>query len=240
LFDTFISNPTLKTGISKADKIITNSNFTLKNLLLYKPNVSIVPHYYTVLPRESHNTADKPEHEYFLFVSGDRPMKNFLRTLEAFCVFKKTDKESYHLYVTGVNNELMKRLLRYKKIDKSVVENYVHTLGYVSDETLNTLYINATLLLYTSRYEGFGLPLIEAARCGMPSLASYGTAIPEVLGCGTHYINPLSAKSITNGMRYMVQEDVQKRYRTWLARLYPVLEQRMKFDMEALIDHILE
>jgi glycosyltransferase involved in cell wall biosynthesis len=134
----------------------------------------------------------------------------------------------------------MKSLLKYKKIDKSIVKEFVHPLGYVSNETLNSLYTNASLLLYTSRYEGFGLPLIEAARCGTPSLSSYGTAIPEVLGCGTYYIDPLSVQSITKGMDYMAQEDVLCRYRTRLAELYPILEQRMKFDMETIIDHILE
>jgi glycosyltransferase involved in cell wall biosynthesis len=55
-------------------------------------------------------------------------------------------------------------------------------LGTVSDDQLLALYQEATALVYPSRYEGFGLPVLEAMACGTPVIASRAASMPEVLG----------------------------------------------------------
>ncbi len=55
-------------------------------------------------------------------------------------------------------------------------------VGYVSSEELSELYSAADLYLAPSRHEGFGVPVLEAMRCGCPVLASSGGALPEVVG----------------------------------------------------------
>lgn len=57
----------------------------------------------------------------------------------------------------------------------------VRSIGFVRDEELAVLYRGAMALVYPSRYEGFGLPLLEAMRCGTPVIAAAGGAIPEVM-----------------------------------------------------------
>jgi len=204
--------------------------------LRFKGN--IIPHIQTPKPRES-NETEEAENKYFLFVSGNRPVKNFLRTLEAFCEFKKTDDKDYHLYVTGVSKELLDRFLRYKKIDKGTVEKWVRIFGYVDDEELANLYKNCSVFLYTSLYEGFGLPILEAAQFGKPSISSYVTSIPEVLGSCTFYVDPFNVKSISAGMEHMSQEHIIKKYEEWLLECYPLLEQRIKIDFNVVINQII-
>jgi glycosyltransferase involved in cell wall biosynthesis len=61
-------------------------------------------------------------------------------------------------------------------------ESSVKILGYVSDEILRTLYRAALVTWFPTRYEGFGLPLLESMACGCPVLASNTSAVPEVAG----------------------------------------------------------
>jgi len=68
-------------------------------------------------------------------------------------------------------------------------EAVVH-LGPVPDETLHTLYRMATALVYPSRYEGFGLPVLEAMASGTPVVASRAASIPEVLGESGQLLDP--------------------------------------------------
>jgi glycosyltransferase involved in cell wall biosynthesis len=63
-------------------------------------------------------------------------------------------------------------------------------LGSIGDETLRSLYRAATALVYPSRYEGFGLPVLEAMASGTPVLASRAASIPEVLGDAGILLNP--------------------------------------------------
>lgn len=63
-------------------------------------------------------------------------------------------------------------------------------LGPVSEDLLHTLYRRATALVYPSRYEGFGLPVLEAMASGTPVIASRAGSIPEVLGAAGILLDP--------------------------------------------------
>jgi len=241
LYNTFFRNPVTKKGIAALDKILTNTNYSMQKILAYKKEkTDIIPYYHSILPRKASHINNAPECNYFLFVSGNRVEKNFLRTLEAFCMFKKQTKNDYFLYVAGLNEQTLNNMLRYKKIDNDIVRDYVRVLGYVDDETLDNLYKNCTLFLYTSKHEGFGLPILEAARHGRPSISSYATSIPEVLGCCTHYVDPFNVASIARGMKYMSQEKILKQYEVWLSECYPIFDKKMKLDSEIILKNILD
>ena len=236
-YKTFILNPAFRRGMSVIDCIFTDSNYSLQKIIKEDFRGSILTHCPAPKPRKSNETA-KPEHKYFLFVSGNRVVKNLLRTLEAFCLFKETDKKEHYLYVTGVDGQLINNLCRYKKINKDIVDKWVRVFGYVDDEELDGLYKNCSILMFTSLYEGYGLPILEAARHGRPSISSYATSIPEVLGSCAYYVNPYDAKSILKGMVYMTQEQILKQYETWLSECYPIQEKRIKIDLDVLFHHI--
>jgi glycosyltransferase involved in cell wall biosynthesis len=79
-------------------------------------------------------------------------------------------------------------------------------LGRVSDAELRTLYENAACLLFPSRYEGFGLPPVEALVCGCPVLAAGGNAVEEVCGDGALYFSNERKQSIIDAIEWLLDE----------------------------------
>ena len=69
----------------------------------------------------------------------------------------------------------------------------VRLLGFVSDEALHALYAAATVVWYPSRYEGFGLPVVEAMACGASVVASNSSSIPEIAGDVATLVDPADA-----------------------------------------------
>jgi glycosyltransferase involved in cell wall biosynthesis len=79
-------------------------------------------------------------------------------------------------------------------------------LGRVSDGELRTLYENAACLLFPSRYEGFGLPPVEAMACGCPVLAAGGNAVEEVCGDSALYFDNESRQTIIEAVERLLDE----------------------------------
>jgi glycosyltransferase involved in cell wall biosynthesis len=193
-----------KTQIPKYDKIFTVSNDSLQKIVAMAKPQYIKP-FYQGSNNFSNNEYDISKKEnYILFVNANRKEKNFLRTLEAFLAFKKHDTSELKLYVTGMNDTVLKDLLRYKKIDTQLMQKDVTFFDYVSFNEYNNLFEKCKFLLYTSKTEGFGLPLLEACSKGCLILSSWITATPEVLGSSLLYVNPYDTQSIENGIRQMI------------------------------------
>ena len=79
-------------------------------------------------------------------------------------------------------------------------------LGFVSERELAALYAGATLLLYPSLYEGFGLPVLEAMACGTPVIASNTSSIPEIAGEAALLIDPTDITAMSNAMQRLIDE----------------------------------
>lgn len=110
------------------------------------------------------------------------PRKNLLRTVVAFLKFVEKNKISDLLFVIG-GGEWNNFKAELKKVfgDNSF-EKYVMHVGYVDDEDLPIFYSFAQWFVFTSQYEGFGLPPLEAMQCGCPVITSNTSSLPEVVG----------------------------------------------------------
>jgi glycosyltransferase involved in cell wall biosynthesis len=115
---------------------------------------------------------------YYLAVSSLGANKNFKGLSKA---IEKMEFSKFNMLIAGGKLDALKY---------SFPDDHVNYLGYVSDAELKYLYRNASLFIFPSFYEGFGLPPLEAMALGCPVIASSTSSIPEILGDACDYFNP--------------------------------------------------
>jgi len=76
----------------------------------------------------------------------------------------------------------------------------IHFTGFVDASRLSFIYRNAFCLLYPSLYEGFGFPILEAMRCGVPVITSNVSSMPEVAGDAALLVDPYHVNELADAM----------------------------------------
>lgn len=130
----------------------------------------------TVLPRH----GLKPR-GYFLCVGSDTPNKNISSAIRAFAAIETDTLRFVH---AGARN------VRVFRDTGDGEGDPILRLGHVSDGELRALYENALAFIFPSRYEGFGIPPVEAMTLGCPVISSRGGSLPEVLGDAALFVDP--------------------------------------------------
>lgn len=122
---------------------------------------------------------------FVLYVGAAYPHKNLEGLLKAWKLFVEKYGEGYQLVLAGKENYF------YKKIRSPITDHrsLIHA-GFIPDNDLATLYEHASLYVFPSLYEGFGLPPLEAQAFGVPTVSSNRTCLPEVLGESALYFDP--------------------------------------------------
>ncbi|MGA9284406.1 MAG: glycosyltransferase family 1 protein [Solirubrobacteraceae bacterium] len=138
--------------------------------------------------------ASSPEPPYLLFVGGTEKRKNLAAALEAF-----KGVEGYELRVVGANTASPVH-------DARREQSGVRWLGFVGEEELVDLYRHATALVFPSRYEGFGLPVLEAMARRTPVIASNSSSIPEVAQGAAILVDPDDVEGLRDAMRRVCAE----------------------------------
>ncbi|MDR1538591.1 MAG: glycosyltransferase family 4 protein [Clostridiales bacterium] len=113
--------------------------------------------------------------KYILALSTFEPKKNLLLLLSAF--LNVEEYVDYDIVLVGRNGWKTKEIFKSIKNEKRV-----HVTGFVEDSSLPEIYRHALCFIFPSKYEGFGLPPVEALSFGTPVIASDAASIPEVLG----------------------------------------------------------
>ena len=193
-----------KIYIPMIDKIFTVSNDSMQKIQnICHPQY--IKHFYCgSINTDEIKIEEKSQHQnYVLFVSGGRPEKNLLRCLIAFQKYKAEDHSGLKLIVTGITEDTKISLLKHPRIEIKLINEFVEFLPYVNDDRLRELYTNCKYILYLSKSEGFGLPLVESCMYEKPILTSSLTAMPEVLRSGSFYANPYDICSIVTVLHKM-------------------------------------
>lgn len=184
--------------------------------------------------RTRYGLGDTP---YILAVGTLQPRKNYQMLIRA---FRPVAAEFPHvLAIAGGKGWLYDEMMA--EIAQQGLDGRVRFLGFVADADLPALYSDASLFVFPSLYEGFGLPLLEAMACGVPVLTSNASSLPEVVGEGGVQLSPHDESAWTATMLELLGDAAERtrlvatgfrqaRHFTWqkaarqLLRIYQELE----------------
>lgn len=166
--------------------------------------------------------------EYFLCTGGFHPRKNLLNLLRAFSLFKKWQHSNMKLLIagrfTGQYEALLEKLKTYK------YRNDVILTGCLPHAELAKLTAGAYALVYPSWFEGFGLPIAEAMRAGVPVITSDTSAMPETGGEAALYAAPADADAIAKHMLRLYRDET---FRSRLVDTGTAQAERFNWDRSA-------
>ena len=144
--------------------------------------------------------------DYFLYVGSIHPRKNVASLLQAFDSFKSQTNSNFKLVLMG--RMAWKTSAVSNIYNQMNYKNDVIFTGYLSNEDLAKITAAAFALCYVSLFEGFGIPIIEAMKCGVPVICSNTSSMKEIGEGVTIQINPNSIESISYAMVLLCKDEV--------------------------------
>ncbi len=148
--------------------------------------------------RERHRLPER----FILFVGTLQPRKNLVGLLRAYARLK--DTLDWPLVVVGAKGWLYEPV--FNEARALGVTDRVIFAGYADQPTLRLWYSAATIFVYPSLYEGFGLPVLEAMACGTPVVTSSTSSLPEVAGDAAITIEPTDAGALASALDRLIQD----------------------------------
>lgn len=240
---TFIEHRTLPGAIKKACHIITVSESTKSDLQklfrIPQEQVSVIHcaagrAFREIIPEEKNAAARelKTPEKFILSVGTLEPRKNYGTLLKAFAKLRKKNPE-IHCIVIGSKG------WSYREITKTAealkINEFVHFPDYVSEENLVKYYNLASLFVYPSLYEGFGIPILEAMQCACPVITSNCSSMPEVAGEAAQLIDPKNIDELSQKMEKMLMNEQMRK-----TMKEKGLEQARKFSWRKSAAQLLE
>lgn len=210
-----------------ADKLITISHHSKREIVehmgvpedwIVVTHLAADPVYRRIegctLPDRIRREVDAEE-EMILYVGSVEPRKNLLTLVRAYDALLKRGRRRPSLVIAGGSG--WKNSDVYEEIERRGLVDRVYFTGFVTDEELVRLYNTATVFVFPTIYEGFGLPVIEAMACGAPVVTTRVASIPEVGGEAVIYVDdPLDDSSLCLRIEEVLehrelQEDLRRR-----------------------------
>lgn len=211
-------------GIRKACRLNTHiatvSEFSKQDIV---KKVGVPPEKISVIPNGLREPlpAD-PEHEkrlkhafrlgesFILNVGGIHERKNIPRLIRSFGELVRKEDYPGRLVITGAASgppyqERMRAICDRVCQNEGVVDKVVFT-GFITEEELDSLFRMADMLVYPSLYEGFGIPILEAMKMGLPVITSNVTAMPEVAQDAAYLVDPYNVNEMTRAMKRVLHE----------------------------------
>lgn len=218
-----------KVAIKQADLIATVSEYSKKEIIDYfhlpESRIRIISEaarpVFRVLPTDNGFVSTLAEYglrldeRFLLYVGGISPHKNLNTLIDAFKRIADADlKRPLKLVLVGDYKD-DPFFSAYPRLKTQVVElglqEKVTFTGFIPDEDLACLYNAATLLVFPSLEEGFGLPAIEAMACGTPVAASKTGSLPEVLGHAGRFFDPAKVDEMAEVIDKVLNNEAMRR-----------------------------
>jgi glycosyltransferase involved in cell wall biosynthesis len=204
---------TVRRTARSASHILTDSEYSRQDILR---TYRLPPERVTTTPLAA-SSRFKPVHDrgvldkygisgdYILAVGSIQPRKNIARLIRGYTrMLSQHSDNAPRLVIVGKRAWLFEDTIRAAAI--SSANDKILFTGYVPERELAALYTGALCFAYPSYFEGFGIPLLEAMRCGTPTITSDRTCFPEVVGVASLIIDPFDEESIAAGLWRMISD----------------------------------
>ena len=193
-----------------SDAVLTVSEFSKAEILKHcKVNASKIHIVHNAVDENYCVGAEKiPVHEkfnlpekYLLFVGNIKPNKNLVTLLKAVELMDNIDlvvvgkREGF---ITG--DSAVGRVIERSEI----LKRRVFFTGVVDNKDLSAIYLNASVFVFPSLYEGFGIPPLEAQRCGCPVVSSSWASLKEVCGESVLYCDPMNEEDVAEKVTFVL------------------------------------
>lgn len=151
---------------------------------------------------------------FILCVGTIEERKNLMLAAKAL----KLIPEDIHLVAVGRQTKYAKKVI--SEANRLGVSNRLHLLSGVTDNELNAIYKKAEVFVYPSRYEGFGIPIIEAIFSGLPVVACSGSCLEEAGGPDCLYVNPDDVEGMAAAVMHMINNEDDRNERILRSQEY--------------------
>ncbi|MPZ13712.1 MAG: glycosyltransferase [Chloroflexi bacterium] len=153
---------------------------------------------------------------FILYLGTIEPRKNLVRLIDAYTALRRGGVTRWPLVLAGGVGWGYEDVFR--RVSELRLEEDVRFVGYVPEHEMALWYNAASLFVYPSQHEGFGLPVLEALACGTPVVTSNRSSLPEVVGATGILVDPTDAGSMAEGIQRGIEDE---RFRALLASQGP-------------------
>lgn len=203
--------------VKRSEKIITISENAKREILEHYPDskgkieiINPAVDHEQYFPRNKNDISQVKKKynisgSYILYTGTLEPRKNIVGIINAYAKLTNHIKDKISLVLAGgagwLDTEIYNKLEEYKSL------NIIKT-GYIDDEDLPALYSGASVFVYPSYYEGFGMPPLEAMACGTPVITSSSSSLPEVVGNAGIMVKPDDINSLTLNIEKVLKDKI--------------------------------
>ena len=142
---------------------------------------------------------------FVLYAGNVKPHKNLERLIDAFHLLRARGLDQVKLVLIG--DDISKYAALRRAVHQHQLHRHVRFLGYMPEETLVVLYRLASVFVFPSLYEGFGLPPLEAMASGTPVVTSNVSSLPEVAGDAAVLVDPYDPAAIADGIQRVLTDE---------------------------------
>ncbi len=173
---------------------------------------------------------------YILFVGSIEERKNLMLLAQAFALLPDND---IHVVAVGKRTRYANRVQAF--IDSQALGSRFHMLNDVLFSELPALYQMAAVFVYPSRFEGFGIPLLEALCCGTPVIGCTGSCLEEAGGPSSIYVDPDDEQALARAIQRVLSDEVLRRQMITAGHEYAerFLEEQLHEDLTGLYRQVL-
>lgn len=204
----------IQQDLDRSDVVFTDSIYSRQQIVTQfrAPHEPVVIRFGpTMTPAASQAGAGAPDdRSFFVYVGGYDRRKGIEGLVRLFLALHTEGRIASRLILTGTPNYFSDAFRDLVK--QAVARGAVEERGYVDEPTLAHLFQHARALVYPSKYEGFGLPPLEAMTAGCPVITTRETSLPEVCGDAAVYVDPDDIHAFT-GAILSVENDARLRER---------------------------